>query len=45
MAITQFPPPDRSGGEVFGSQSWKWLTERLGSDRKLALLLAKNSLN
>jgi hypothetical protein len=28
MAITQFLA-DRSGSEVFVSQSWKWLTERL----------------
>jgi hypothetical protein len=29
MAITQICPPDRSGGDLFDSQSWKWLTERL----------------
>jgi hypothetical protein len=29
MAITQISPPDRSGSDVFDSQSWKWLTERL----------------
>src|SRR5712671_4158198 len=39
------PAPDRSGSEVFGSQSWNWLTERWGSRRKLALFLAKISLN
>jgi len=29
MAITQISPLNRSGSEVFVSQSWKWLTERL----------------
>jgi hypothetical protein len=29
MAIAQFSLADRSGSEVFVSQSWKWLTERL----------------
>jgi hypothetical protein len=29
MAITQFSLAGRSGSEVFVSQSWKWLTERL----------------
>ena len=38
-------PPDRSGSDVFGRQSWKWLTERVGSGRKFALFLAKSSLN
>jgi hypothetical protein len=39
------PRPDRSGSEVSGSQSRKWLTEGLGSGRKIALFLAKSSLN
>jgi hypothetical protein len=29
MAITQICPPDRSGSDLFDSQSRKWLTERL----------------
>jgi len=29
MAITQISPPDRSGSDLFDSQSRKWLTERL----------------
>jgi hypothetical protein len=37
--------PSRSGSDVFGRQSWKWLTERVGSGRKFALFLAKSSLN
>jgi len=30
MAITQFSPLNRSGSEVFVSQTWKWLRERFG---------------
>jgi hypothetical protein len=35
------PPPDRSGSEVFASQSWKWLTERFGRQPRVRRVFAE----
>jgi hypothetical protein len=35
------PPPDRSGSEVFASQSWKWLTERFGYLPQVCLVFSE----
>jgi hypothetical protein len=41
MAITQISPPDRSGSDLFDSQSWKWLTERLAYLPQVRLVFGK----
>jgi hypothetical protein len=35
------PPLDRSGSEVFGSQSWKWLTERFAERPQVRLVFGE----
>jgi hypothetical protein len=41
MAITQISLPDRSGSDLFDSQSWKWLTERLAYPPQVCLVFGE----
>jgi hypothetical protein len=41
MAITQLSPPDRFGGEVWASQSWKWLMEPFARAPHLGLVFGE----
>jgi hypothetical protein len=41
MAITQISPLNRSGSEVFVSQSRKWLTERFAYLPQVRLVFAE----
>jgi hypothetical protein len=45
MAIPQISLPHGSGGGIFDSQSWKWLTERIAYSPQVRLVFGEELPN